>query len=382
MKAILCIFFAFIILSCNKHNAISKIKAYNEELSGFTNSKNIDTITVNSSFEQFKISSISMDTLARIAASDDFIALLKTERKLLNKWSRIPNFKSYQNSIQDDTLISLIRRCSAFDRSPSNTERIPSLSGMRTVSLAYYKIEVPVAFHIITSRDGEGVLPDMTAKIITQMKVLNDEYNKFNISFKLVSTETTVNDDWYNNASYYTNPNSLKQMTTSLSKAPAKVMNVYTLGSQQVLGEATYPWYTENGTTMDYIVINFNTLPGGPITFYNGQYNEGKTLVHEVGHFLGLFHTFEGGNFLCNTSPPHNGCSIGDQVDDTPSQQICYFEGCDLNADSCPSPGKDPVKNFMGYNPDACMSEFTPGQRDRLLQCIIKWRYYLIINPI
>lgn len=365
-----------------REKAISKVDEFNEQLEKFTvdSTQKIDTTSINAQFYKIDIPSIGRQAMTDISNESSFKELLRTERELLTKWENIKDFKSYFG-VRPDTILGLIRRCSAFDRAPLNAERMPSARGMRAVSLGYYNVEVPVAFHIIKNQRGDGLLPNMTTQINDQIKLLNSVYNKFNISFKLVSTDVTTNDVWFNRASYYTDTNALKQMTSALSKSPEKVMNVYTLGSQQVLGEATYPWYNDKGTSMDYIVINYNTLPGGSNTFYNGMYNEGKTLIHETGHFLGLFHTFEGGNVSCDSNL-NDGCNIGDQVDDTPSQKICYFNGCDEDVDSCPSdPGKDPVKNFMGYNPDGCMTEITNGQGDRLLQTIIKYRYYLIVNP-
>lgn len=375
-----------LLYGCNttttREKAISKVEDYNEKLEKFAADTipKMDTASINAEYFKINIPSITTEIMRDISNETSFKDLIRTERALLSKWEQIKDFKSYYG-IKPDTPLNLIRRCSAFDRAPLSAERVSSARGMRAVSLDYYKIEVPVAFHIIVNQQRVGLLGGMANKIRDQIQALNNVYNRFNITFKLISTDTTINDTWFNRASYYTDLNALNQMTSALSKNPDKVMNVYTLGSG-VLGEATFPWYNEKGTSMDYIVINYNTLPGGPSNFYDGKYSEGKTLIHEAGHYLGLFHTFEGGNFYCDTNPPHDGCKIGDQVDDTPSQIICYFDGCDENSDSCPAPGKDPVKNYMGYNPDACMSEMTRGQRDRLLQCIIKHRYYLITNPI
>ena len=92
-------------------------------------------------------------------------------------------------------------------------------------------------------------------------------------------------------------------------------------------------------------------------------YNEGDTAPHEVGHWLGLFHTFQ------------NGCTApGDRVDDTPYQadgSNIFF--CRESDDTCRQPGRDPVHNFMSYGDDPCMDRFSEGQGYRML---LSWLAY------
>jgi len=94
------------------------------------------------------------------------------------------------------------------------------------------------------------------------------------------------------------------------------------------------------------VSLHWATLPDASFS----PFNEGDTLIHEIGHWLGLQHTFEG------------GCSAtGDRVADTPRERG-PARGCPIGLDTCASPGLDPVTNYMDYTDDCCMFTFTSGQ--------------------
>merc|ERR1719436_473481 len=100
------------------------------------------------------------------------------------------------------------------------------------------------------------------------------------------------------------------------------------------------------------------------------RYNLGKTLVHELGHYFGLYSTFQGG---C-ASP------TGDYVRDAPREAQPFF--------GCPAPDKslkpkscgrkwypDPVHNFMDYTDDECMCTFSKDQKKRMRMKARKYIY-------
>ena len=109
---------------------------------------------------------------------------------------------------------------------------------------------------------------------------------------------------------------------------------------------------------LDGVVVHFQSLPGGGF----GDYSEGDTGTHEVGHWLDLLHTFEGG---C-TGP-------GDLVDDTAPEALAGLR-LPRRRDTCAGGGPDPITNFMDYTADPCMFEFTRGQTTRMRAAWLAFR--------
>jgi Pregnancy-associated plasma protein-A/IPT/TIG domain len=155
-----------------------------------------------------------------------------------------------------------------------------------------------------------------------------------------------------------------KAMKTALHQGGYWDLNVYTADlGDGLLGWATFPAKNAKGKTlsMDGVVIYHESLPGGNAAsdvpgFGILDYHEGDTLTHEAGHWLSLYHTFQG------------GCSKkGDQVDDTPAEAAPNFL-CDPT-NSCPKLhplDDDLIHNFMDYGDDLCLDSFTPGQTARM----------------
>ncbi len=214
---------------------------------------------------------------------------------------------------------------------------------------------VPVYFHVITSSSGQGA--PTSQQIDAQIAVLNDAFAASGFAFQLMAVTTSANDSWYG-----CGPGAAceSQMKAALRQGGANALNIYANNpSGNLLGWATFPWSYASNPTQDGVVILTASMPGGAAA----PYNEGDTGTHEVGHWLGLYHTFQG---ACRNP--------GDSVSDTPAERSPAY-GCPTNRDSCRAkPGKDPITNFMDYTDDACMNTFSAGQTSRMVQLFQQYR--------
>lgn len=163
------------------------------------------------------------------------------------------------------------------------------------------------------------------------------------------------------NDSYHSNNGS--DQSKSLSRWPPQqyfnywlVNNIGTSGGGTILGYAQFPWSGINNT---YGVVQRNDQWG---TIGTAAGSSGRTTVHEVGHCLALFHTFQSG---CG-----GDCSdTGDRICDTPPVNENSW-GCPTSENTCsndtegPSPFEedvvDQIENYMSYN--SCQNMLTQGQ--------------------
>ncbi len=249
--------------------------------------------------------------------------------------------------------------------------------------------KVKIVFHVI-HKGNEGKVTQ--GQIEKQVEVLNKAYMGSNFTFELDDvTFTDVAADptkasWF--TMRHTDPPHSSEMDAkeALRRDTDTTLNIYTANlNGGLLGWATFPSDLAQDpddlgfdpTIRDGCVILYTSLPqaDGSPNPSGGPYGEGQTLTHEAGHYLGLYHTFQGGCL-----PP------GDEVVDTPAHQTNF--GCpeaDAIPDTCLGDDKkDPVHNFMNYTDDKCMNEFSPLQVARIHeQCgVFRPKFFDVTEPL
>ncbi|HZI87021.1 MAG TPA: zinc metalloprotease, partial [Pyrinomonadaceae bacterium] len=221
-------------------------------------------------------------------------------------------------------------------------------------------ITISVYFHVVYRADGTGNIPE--AWLDNQIDAMNEHFAgqdspayrgaAANMSFRFVKAGVTrtQNDAWY-----AAGPGSSAQtaMKNALHTGGATDLNFYTNSGGGYLGWATFPNEYASSPNQDGVVCYWASLPGSSYV----PYNEGDTGTHEVGHWVGLYHTFQGG-----CSPTNDG------VSDTPAERGPTYGCPSRDLDTCKgkqNPGIDPYENFMDYTDDPCMYKFSLGQSNR-----------------
>ena len=241
----------------------------------------------------------------------------------------------------------------SLEESEEIEQRIARARKVRT------EVTIPVWVHVINKGSGfaNGDLPE--DMIRQQIRVLDDSYSGrtggagSGFGFQLAGITRTTNTTWFEKMAVDFDVE--LEAKRSLKQGGAGTLNIYTVDGGPYLGFAYYPNIV---TSVDYavldgVVLDWRSLPGGTFEIYS----EGDTAPHEVGHWLALYHTFDG---KCGTK--------GDYVADTAAEFSPAFM-CPVGRDTCSGaskPGLDPIFNFMDYTQDSCMYMFSAGQVSRM----------------
>jgi len=222
-------------------------------------------------------------------------------------------------------------------------------------------VRVPVYFHVINRGSGieNGDVPSQMIR--EQIRVLNESYTPVGFQFDLLEITRTTNPAWFDMLPGTT---AEREAKTALRKGGDNALNLYSAALGNVLlGYSYFPNILGSPTyrVLDGVVLLYSSLPGGSAA----PYNLGDTATHEVGHWLALFHTFDG------------KCSqFGDYIFDTPAERSAAF-GCPVGRDTClgtKAQGPDPIENFMDYTDDACMFRFSSEQGERMQNAWVAYR--------
>lgn len=239
--------------------------------------------------------------------------------------------------------------------------------------------DIPVVFHVIENTSGDGFLS--AATIQDQIDILNEDFQALpgtpgapgtngKIRFHLATTDPvgnptsgityTTNNSWYDDSGNYWGP---------LAWDTNRYLNVYTNAPPCCYGYVPgFPSEGLAGQNLDRVVLWWEAVGRDPTAGW--PLNMGRTASHEIGHYLGLYHTFEGG---CGGS-----CNLaGDLICDTNAESVETL-GCPASKTSCSSP--DPFHNYMDYTDDPCLWEFTPEQVKRMRCTLQHWRPDLFVS--
>lgn len=255
-------------------------------------------------------------------------------------------------------------------------------------------IYIPVVVHVIHNGDAYGINENITdEQVQSQITVMNQDYRKlsgtpgFNnnavgadtqVEFVLAKVDPNGNPTNGINRVNLCQPswstaaiNSTVKPTTIWD--PMQYMNMWSINftDTSLLGYAQFPESSLGGmaTTAqnpntDGVVANYTTFGSSDLASgsFAAPYDKGRTMTHEVGHFLGLRHIW-GDNSTC---PATNTVNDKDFVADTPAASTANF-GCPSGTNTCTgNPGNDMIENYMDYTDDTCMSIFTTGQKARI----------------
>jgi hypothetical protein len=246
---------------------------------------------------------------------------------------------------------------------------------------------IPVVFHVIHNGGSENITQ---AQIMDQMRILNEDFRKkagtngdkstnpnatdMEYEFRLAQVDPNGNPTDGINRIQNTATNNASDNVKSLSRWPStKYLNIWVVKSINiggttggiVLGYAQFPSFMQFSPNSDGIVIRADYV--GSIQSGNSSHM-GRTLTHEVGHWVGLYHPFQDG---CTGQSSSNCASAGDRVCDTPPvSEANYGSVCDATLNSCTGDNPDlpdMITNYMDYLDGKCANTYTLGQKARAI---------------
>ncbi len=244
-------------------------------------------------------------------------------------------------------------------------------------------LTIPVVFHVLYDTPYDNIAK---SQILDALRILNEDFRRQNPDagnlrpiFQNIGADVEVEfalakkDQDGNCTDGITRiQSSLSVMSSPRDRVkgliqwdPQKYLNIWVVNSIEssssssgvVLGYANFPWWS---AAADGIVIRHDAVGNTGTSRYDG-----RTLTHEVGHYLGLLHPFQG------------GCTPGDGINDTPPVATPNY-GCNLGKNSCSNDSPDlpdMIENFMDYSDGVCQNTFTNGQKALMVAVLNNTNY-------
>ncbi len=291
--------------------------------------------------------------------------------------------QSYQRC-DYDRYLSELNRSEEFRRSTNELEeKLKKASKQKTENVFI----VPVVVHVIYKNSTENI---SDAQILSQIDALNKDFRKLNTDTGLVEPEFSIADTKIEFCLAQRDPQG--NITSGITRDSTNIDNIGTTDQyyvirpawdrnsylniwvgdygtdgqgNDILGRSSPP--NESNPNKDGVIITYRAF--GTTGTASSPYNKGRTTTHEVGHWLGLYHPW-GVNGV--------SCSDDDLVNDTPNQGQVYYD-CPTNPRiSCGT--KDMLSNYMGYVDDACMANYSEGQKERMRNTLVIQRTNLLLS--
>jgi hypothetical protein len=246
-------------------------------------------------------------------------------------------------------------------------------------------LRIPVVVHVIMDTGClNGNVSD--ANVATQIQILNEDFRAIpgsngamgfdtGIEFFLATVDpngqsTTgitrdCNSTWYaDQGSYW----------TTLAWNPRRYLNLYTNTANNARGYVPFlPSASPDmvGQAQDRVVINVLAFGrGGPVP----THADGRTATHEIGHYLGLYHTYFDG---CGVADPPGCYTSGDRICDTAPNPTSH-SGCPTGLTGCAGSAL-PIQNYMELTDDLCLTGFTSEQAQRMRCTLAGYRVPLAV---
>ena len=241
---------------------------------------------------------------------------------------------------------------------------------------------IPVVFHVIHKNGLENI---SQTQINDAIRILNEDFRKQAGTNGGSSTDPLAADMEYEFRLAQFDPNG--QPTSGVNRVYSlgtdnagnshkglsywdarKYFNVWVVNNiadndpnSTILGYAQFPFQINSATSTDGVMCRADQI--GIIEMASVM-QAGRTLTHEAGHWVGLYHPFQGG---CVGLTPATCATQGDEVCDTPPVASAT-NGCPNNRNSCTESNDKPdlVRNYMDYADGNCMNMYTPGQKTKM----------------